>query len=688
MYCQKCGTQVAEGSAFCPKCGTKLVGDEAVSQTTAIPQHEPIASVSTITEDTQQAPSNNTTKVNGGLRKVANIGRVLLGISILLLLLCSLFSLPINPIIIVGGVAIGTILSALGLKRPFGMTKIIELVVACILLVAAIAYAVSFSGGRGDKYVQMVRGGFLDGYPQKTVGEAFDDFLDNPKWESGVSEDGERFVNVKGGILYLNKEAELAVQFFVDEKNEAFQYNACEINGVPQNNLIFWGLLEAVYSNNPASTTGVPQNTSSENRIEVGETQTFDGRLEVTLEYVEFVSQIQSELVGAIFPEDGNIFLRATFTVRNIGTKQGGISPLLSTVTYDNSFEFDSNPYSEDGNITNVNPLAQPSTGSMSFEVSSIVAESDKSLVINISENVIGGDIISFVVRPDANTSGESGTKSSYPFISYGYQGIEIDYLLESIDNVIFQLGDSQLNDEFKLRYDDLEFYHDNGAITSIVCTDPSLLEADGVPLNKNREGLISIFGQPHKEGNDGGGYFMRYDLPNCSLYFELGEPDSEAWRISISPNEAIGPAPGEILYNGEPIAHLLGRKLEELDKVFGAPTGGTPVDGSLFFGGTEYCSYDNIYFTSEQGYIDLISGDASHMTVNGTTLDKDRAGIIALFGEPVLEEDVPGFEDEGIADCHVMQYNLYNMYVISIEMPDVNSKATSVSISRGEVSP
>lgn len=404
MFCSKCGSKSLEGAGFCQKCGAKLMADEAVSQTTAMPQHEPIASVSTITEDTQQA------QVNGGLRKVANIGRVLLGISILLLLLCSLFSLPINPIIIVGGVAIGTILSALGLKRPFGMTKIIELVVACILLVAAIAYAVSFSGGRGDKYVQMVRGGILDGYPQKTVGEAFDDFLDNPKWESGVSEDGERFVNVKGGILYLNKEAELAVQFFVDEKNEAFQYNACEINGVPQNNLIFWGLLEAVYSNNPASTTGVPQNTSNENRIEVGETQTFDGRLEVTLEYVEFVSQIQSELVGAIFPEDGNIFLRATFTVRNIGTKQGGISPLLSTVTYDNSFEFDSNPYSEDGNITDVNPLAQPSTGSMSFEVSSIVAESDKSLVINISENVIGGDIMSFVVRPDANMSGESGT--------------------------------------------------------------------------------------------------------------------------------------------------------------------------------------------------------------------------------------------------------------------------------------
>lgn len=29
MYCQTCGTQVAEGSAFCPKCGTKLMADKA-----------------------------------------------------------------------------------------------------------------------------------------------------------------------------------------------------------------------------------------------------------------------------------------------------------------------------------------------------------------------------------------------------------------------------------------------------------------------------------------------------------------------------------------------------------------------------------------------------------------------------------------------------------------------------------
>lgn len=99
----------------------------------------------------------------------------------------------------------------------------------------------------------MVKGGTLNGYPQMNVGKAFDNFLDDPKWESGLSDDNVRFVNVKGGILYYDEEAELVVQFFVDETTESFQYNACEINGIPQNNLVFWSLLETIYNGDSTS---------------------------------------------------------------------------------------------------------------------------------------------------------------------------------------------------------------------------------------------------------------------------------------------------------------------------------------------------------------------------------------------------------------------------------------------------
>lgn len=44
----------------------------------------------------------------------------------------------------------------------------------------------------------MVKNGTLEAYPQENVGDAFGGYLKNPKWESGVSEDGTRCVNVTG----------------------------------------------------------------------------------------------------------------------------------------------------------------------------------------------------------------------------------------------------------------------------------------------------------------------------------------------------------------------------------------------------------------------------------------------------------------------------------------------------------
>lgn len=185
---------------------------------------------------------NDPPKGNSGLRIAAIIGRVLMwGCGILMLL-----PLPIPPAILGAGAAIGIILSILGAKRPLGLSKIMELVSAVIVLVLAVMVTLS-SGGRGDKYVQLVRDGTLEAYPQMTVGEAFNGFLSNPKWESARSDDEVRFVNVTGGILYYGEEAKIVVQFIVDEENESFQYYACEINNIPQNNLVVWGLFETIH---------------------------------------------------------------------------------------------------------------------------------------------------------------------------------------------------------------------------------------------------------------------------------------------------------------------------------------------------------------------------------------------------------------------------------------------------------
>ena len=51
----------------------------------------------------------------------------------------------------------------------------------------------------------LIKDGTFNGYPNKTVGKAFDDYMRNAKWESGMGSSGQRFVNVSGRIMYANR---------------------------------------------------------------------------------------------------------------------------------------------------------------------------------------------------------------------------------------------------------------------------------------------------------------------------------------------------------------------------------------------------------------------------------------------------------------------------------------------------
>ncbi len=288
MFCHKCGTELPETSEFCHKCGAKIV-EEAASghdcETTEVYKDVPPQPVNTpapvvevgaveptIAEDVQYQPSAHTakSKKDTALHKAAVIGRTFSGGMAILVMLASYLHLRVpllfNPFIIIGVVSAGLILSALDPKRSI-FKKIIELIVGVILVVVVVYYALS-SGGTGDKYIQIVKDGTLDAYPQMTVGEAFDGYLDNPKWESGLSEDKQRFVNVKGGILYAEKEAEIVVQFFVNEKDDSFKYNACEINGLPQTNIVVLGLFENIYGIESTNESNQVEQTSPKQAIE------------------------------------------------------------------------------------------------------------------------------------------------------------------------------------------------------------------------------------------------------------------------------------------------------------------------------------------------------------------------------------------------------------------------------------
>ena len=115
-------------------------------------------------------------------------------------------------------------------NRESGASKLLE--IGGMLFVAMILYAI-FSNF-GNKLIGMVQGGKLATCPHVTVEQMANSFMGSPSWDSGVSDTGQTFVNLSGEISYHDKKVQALIQFFVDEDNGTFQFNALEFNGEPQ----------------------------------------------------------------------------------------------------------------------------------------------------------------------------------------------------------------------------------------------------------------------------------------------------------------------------------------------------------------------------------------------------------------------------------------------------------------------
>lgn len=123
-------------------------------------------------------------------------------------------------------------------------SSIIIGIIACYVGFSIIIYLMS------SAEIDQVKKGKLLHFNNKTIEEAIDGFFDSPSWESGTSNDGKSYVNVRGKIMYMNKEIDAEMQFRMNE-NKTFEINALEFNGIPQNNLMIIGLLSKMYGVEP-----------------------------------------------------------------------------------------------------------------------------------------------------------------------------------------------------------------------------------------------------------------------------------------------------------------------------------------------------------------------------------------------------------------------------------------------------
>lgn len=106
--------------------------------------------------------------------------------------------------------------------------------------------------GNDSFYIDFVKEGYPLSYPDKTYGEAFEDFFSSPKWEyfkGGTDDSDEEYdiVEFTGNCTYQDVEVEALIQFTLDTENDSFDVTYLSFNGVPQTTLVLSALIEAAF---------------------------------------------------------------------------------------------------------------------------------------------------------------------------------------------------------------------------------------------------------------------------------------------------------------------------------------------------------------------------------------------------------------------------------------------------------
>lgn len=124
--------------------------------------------------------------------------------------------------------------------------KIIGIVAAIIVVIGVIV--VLGGGGSGkSEYVKAVKSGHINGYPNKTVGEAFGDFFSSAKWKGFDGTNGKKIAEFTGKCTFIGKKVDVLIQFALEDGG-SFETSAFTINGKDANKMIYNQLIKAVYS--------------------------------------------------------------------------------------------------------------------------------------------------------------------------------------------------------------------------------------------------------------------------------------------------------------------------------------------------------------------------------------------------------------------------------------------------------
>ena len=96
-------------------------------------------------------------------------------------------------------------------------------------------FTLSILGCKSDMD-ETIKNGYFDTCPEANVETLVNGFFANPKWESFVSPDDDKYhLNATGEIQYDSKTVNAVIQFEMED-GDRWQINAFEINNQPQDN--------------------------------------------------------------------------------------------------------------------------------------------------------------------------------------------------------------------------------------------------------------------------------------------------------------------------------------------------------------------------------------------------------------------------------------------------------------------
>lgn len=177
MYCEKCGTEMKVTDKFCEKCGNKNLNIT----------NKPKAKESNITGSVN--PSTIVTPPT--TNKIKFIAKNLIKLILIIIV-----------IIIIGNVLNG--------------------------LVSDEYKETSISSKVSNEYINIVKNASPARFPNATFGEAFDGYLGDVKWEHGVTDNDENFVNITGKSIYFRSTINVMIQYVVYD-NGTIELNYCEM---------------------------------------------------------------------------------------------------------------------------------------------------------------------------------------------------------------------------------------------------------------------------------------------------------------------------------------------------------------------------------------------------------------------------------------------------------------------------